>query len=147
GCADHDETTYPHESSPKAAACGRLMEASDHLRGHSRFRQGHAIKSAPAVVLRAFRRSNTVPERGMGLLHGPQLDRDAIKLEVLSSEMDAVLRKRKLDDRECFVECGLRFVHLLAVEHQLDRRPPAPDPHLQAAMAQMIEHGDFLGET
>jgi len=66
---------------------------------------------------------------------------------MLALEGEPLLRERKLDHRERLLIDALRFFHILAVEHELDRRAPAADADLEPALAQMIEHRNLFGET
>ena len=100
-----------------------------------------ALRASPGGANRARRR---IPERRMRLLQRPQRDRHVLVDEVLAPVGERVGRQAGADAVERIDEDVARVVVRDLVEAELVGRDAAADADLEPAVAEMVEHADFL---
>ena len=88
-----------------------------------------------------------VPERRMRLLQRPQRHRHVRIGEMRARMVQGVVGQAGADAGERIHEDLARLIVRDLVEVELERRDPAPHADLEPAVAQVIEHADFLDQA
>ena len=105
---------------------------------------GDEVETLPREPGCAGRFGRCVPQRRMGLLHGAQLDRDVVKVEVRAVVGDPVVREAREQDLE---RLGVELAALRPVDPEeplFDRRDAAAHTQIEAPIGQLVEHADLL---